>query len=178
MYKLSKDHVIVKIEEYVWYEKFATHLIDTQIQNWDSVNICLTGETSTFKSSLLKSLQRQCSTVNKYINIPLSAYLSLKTFKDSIETQFGSNARLPWNNLIIIDDLHLQSNLTTNLLEFLWVWISQNGYYNIKEAQFSSLGKLHTVMAHDLKFGNSNFDITSNRYLYQSLILYVAPISS
>jgi len=34
--------------------------------------------------------------------------------------------------ILIIDDVHLQANLTVNILEFLRTWCMSKGYYDIQ----------------------------------------------
>jgi len=52
----------------------------------------------------------------------MTAYLTLKKFKESIDLTFGEGNKIHKNNLIVIDDLHLQSNLNVDIIEFLRMW--------------------------------------------------------
>lgn len=85
----------------------------------------------------------------------MTAYLTLKKFKHSIDQTFGEGNKIHKNNLIVIDDLHLQSNLTTDIIEFLRMWKQNQGHYCVKTSKFKPLGSLNSLMAHDLKFGSS-----------------------
>lgn len=104
------DSIIIKSEEFLKYQKFIVQCLESQVQLGQNFNVTIsniTGETPTFKTSLLKSVIKECQQLNKVKQVPMTAYLTLKKFKDSIDQTFGEGNKIHKNNLIVIDDLHL-----------------------------------------------------------------------
>lgn len=86
------------------------------------------------------------------------------------------------DSIIFIDDLHLQSNLTVDVLEYLRMWNKNGGHYNVPAKSFDSLSNLKTLMTFDLKYGIQsmkslkNIDISQNRYTYYCHSIYIPPL--
>jgi hypothetical protein len=57
--------------------------------------------------------------------------------------------------ILIIDDLHLQSNLSINVLEFLRTWCISKGYYDVKSGIFKNIGDFGTLMAENSDYRRS-----------------------
>lgn len=55
----------------------------------------------------------------------------------------------------MIDDLHLQSNMKVNILEFLRTWCVSKGYYDIKRGFFKNIGEFGTIMAENSEYRNT-----------------------
>lgn len=89
----------------------------------------------------------------------MSSYLTLEKLKNEVENHYIPKRR---NQLepadkskkivFIIDDLHLQSNLKVNILEFLRTWCVSKGYYDIKRGFFKNIGDFGTIMAENSEY--------------------------
>lgn len=53
---IKLDSLIIKSEEFLRYEKFISNCLDSSLQMGSNFNVTLTGETPTFKTTLLKSI--------------------------------------------------------------------------------------------------------------------------
>lgn len=82
----------------------------------------------------------------------MSAFVSIEKIKETVE-QFYHNKRRNLlepkdkerNIVLLVEDVHLQSNLSVNILEFLRTWCMSKGYYDIQEGFFKGVGNFVTV---------------------------------
>ena len=49
--------------------------------------------------------------------------------------------------VIMIDDLHLQSNLKINIVEFMRTWTQSNGYFDVGAGFFKRITDFSIIMA-------------------------------
>ena len=70
--------------------------------------------------------------------LPMSCYMTLPKLKSEIRNFAGGVNRKSDDTLILIDDLHLQSNIKVDILDYLRMWSKNRGHYNIKEKSFDS----------------------------------------
>lgn len=68
----------------------------------------------------------------------MSAYTTIDKIKDNVERLFQMRRRNllePKDKerpiVLMIDDVHLQSNMSVNILEFLRTWCMSKGYYDL-----------------------------------------------
>ncbi len=68
----------------------------------------------------------------------MSAYVTIERIKETVEDFYvlkRRNLLVPKEKdrpiILIIEDVHLQSNLKVNILEFLRTWCMSKGYYDI-----------------------------------------------
>jgi len=79
--------------------------------------------------------------------------------------------------LIVIDDLHLQSNLSVNIIEFMRTWTRSNGYFDVGAGFFKRITDFAVIMAQ-----NSSYRVDKcktegrsplkNRFLYYTNTQY------
>ena len=112
----------------------------------------------------------------------MSCYLTLPKLKSEVANFAGGEKRKHDDRLILIDDLHLQSNINVDVLDYLRMWTVNGSYYNIKNKKSESLCNLKTLMTFDLKYGiqsmksMKNIDISQNRYTYYCHSVYIPPM--
>jgi hypothetical protein len=49
--------------------------------------------------------------------------------------------------IIMIDDLHMQSNLKVNLIEFIRTWTTAGGYFDVSAGYFKRITDFAVIMA-------------------------------
>lgn len=84
----------------------------------------------------------------------MSSYLTLGKLKQVVEKNYVAKRKkvfAPKNDgkkvIIMIDDLHLQSNLKLNVLEFIRTWTQSHGYFDVAAGYFKRIGDFSVVMA-------------------------------
>ena len=84
----------------------------------------------------------------------MSAYLSFEKLRSGIEKLYVAKRKKifePKNGhkkvVILIDDVHLQSNLKINLMEFLRSWTLSNGYFDVGAGFFKRITDFSVIMA-------------------------------
>ena len=70
----------------------------------------------------------------------------------------------------MIDDIHLQSNIKANLLEFIRTWCVSKGYYDFQKGMFKSIGEFGTIMAKNSEYKSPNGDFNSRFPFYASTL--------
>lgn len=114
--------------------------------------------------------------------LPMSCYMTLPKLKSQISSFAGGVNRKNDDTIILIDDMHLQSNINVNVLDYLRMWAKNRGHHNVPSKSFDSLCNLKTLMTFDLKYGlqsfkkEKNIDISKNRYTFYSHMIYIPPI--
>ena len=113
--------------------------------------------------------------------LPVSCYMTLPKLKSEIANFSGGINKKHNDSIILIDDIHLQSNLNIDILDYLRMWIKNRGHYNVQSKCFDSLGALKTIMTFDLKrilkvSKDRSIDISQNRYTYYWNSIYIPPI--
>ena len=84
----------------------------------------------------------------------MSAYLSFDRLRKVVESHYiakRKKAFVPKDEakkvLIMIDDLHLQSNLRINLVEFMRTWTAAGGYFDVSAGFFKKIADFSVIMA-------------------------------
>jgi hypothetical protein len=176
--KVDRENLIVMTDDYLKYYHFISFLL----KNSSSADFgwIIAGDTPTFKSTILKAISYKYGS-NK-LWLPMTSYLTLPNLKSEISNFAGGVKKKNDDSIILIDDLHLQSNLKVDVLEYLRMWVKNRGHYNVASKSFDSLSTLKTLMTFDIKYGLQslkqlkNIDITENRYTYYSHQIYIPPI--
>jgi hypothetical protein len=119
----------------------------------------LLGPSGTSKSVILSTFAQRNAQYYTSINIPMSAYLTIDKLKKAVESHYTAvrkNLYEPKEKekkvLLILDDLHLQSNLEINLLEFLRTWCISKGYFDTKKGYFKKIGDFGTISAQNSEY--------------------------
>lgn len=114
----------------------------------------LIGPASSAKTVILNTFYNKVEVSIKTISIPMSAYMTLDLFKETIETNYRykrQNTLTPKDVnaqiLLVIDDVHMQGNLKVNLLEFIRSWCFCGGYFSVKQGFFKKIGDFGCIMA-------------------------------
>ena len=176
--KMDKDNLIVLTDDYLKYSNFVSFLLKNST-NCD-FGLIIAGDTPTFKSTIMKSISNKHGS-NK-LWLPMSSYITLPHLKTELSNFAGGVMKKNDDCIIFVDDLHLQSNLKVDILEYFRMWTKNRGHYNVKSKTFDSLSNLKTVMTFDIKYGLQsskllkNIDISQNRYTYYSHSVYIPPI--
>jgi len=145
------------------------------------------GPSATSKTTALQTFAKKHRESYETLNIPMSAYLTFGKLKEAIEKHYFPKKRNllepkdPHKKIIlIIDDLHLHSNLQINVLEFFRSWCSCKGYYDMQEGLFKHLGDFGLMMGENCDYrrsycgvgGKTPLESQSNRFLFYSNTLY------
>jgi hypothetical protein len=56
--------------------------------------------------------------------------------------------------IIVIDDLNLDRNYNTNVMEFIRTWSNTGGYYDVKNGVFKNIGDFGCLMAENSNYRN------------------------
>jgi len=80
----------------------------------------IAGDTTTFKTTILKTISYKYA--SKKMWLPMSCYMTLSKLKAEIVNFAGGVNRKHDDTLILIDDLHLQSNIKVDILDYLRMW--------------------------------------------------------
>lgn len=78
----------------------------------------------------------------------------------------------------MIDDIHLQGNLKTNVLEFIRTWCVSKGYYDIDKGMFKNVGSFGTIMSENSDYRvnyckHENKAPVTSRFTFYANTLYV-----
>ena len=84
----------------------------------------------------------------------MSAYLSFDRVRQVVESYYVAKrkkAYVPKNEnkkiIIMIDDLHMQSNLKVNLIEYIRTWTTAGGYFDVSAGYFKRITDFAVIMA-------------------------------
>ena len=117
-------------------------------------HVLLVGNRSTMKSSAMAVFAKQFEAFYRPIRVPLSAHLTLARLRTHVESFYQSKAKntlypRDWkHNLLLIDDVHLHSNLEgLHLLEFLRMWSQTKGYFDPDHGAFKRVPELRMFFA-------------------------------
>jgi len=72
--------------------------------------------------------------------------------------------------LFIIDDLHLEDHLTSNISEFLRMWENYGGYYNIENGHFINIENLRVLCSRNPRMLKNKKNI--DRFTYYINTIY------
>jgi len=121
------------------------HIIGTGTRYEDNIldnkHVRLLGPSGSGKTFIMNSFLRRVHGEHKFqlIQVPMSSYVTIDRIKETVEAIYFSKRRNllePRDKerpvVLIIDDVHLQSNLNVNILEFIRTWCMSKGYYDIK----------------------------------------------
>ena len=127
----------------------------------DNKHLRLMGPSGSAKSFNINSYMKRVHGDSKFqiIQIPMSAYVTIDKIKNNVERLFQMKRRNllePKDKerpiVLIIDDVHLQANLSVNILEFLRTWCMSKGYYDISQGFFKGVGNFTTVCAENTDY--------------------------
>ena len=74
--------------------------------------------------------------------------------------------------VLMIDDVHLQQNMSVNILEFLRTWCMSKGYYDLQQGFFKGIGNFTTVCAENTDYRRSEQTKFPGRHPIQSRFLF------
>lgn len=109
--------------------------------NLDNKHFRALGPSGVGKSFAINTYLKRINGDSKFqiTQIPMSAYLTIERVKETVEQFYVYKRRnllepkdKERNIVLMIDDVHLQSNLKVNILEFLRTWCMSKGYYDIQ----------------------------------------------
>lgn len=116
----------------------------------------------------------------------MSAFVTVKRIQDTVEKLYFNKRRNllePRDKsrpiVLLIDDVHLQSNLNVNVMEFIRTWCMSKGYYDMEEGFFKGVGHFTTVCAENSDYRKSEQtkfpgrSPVSSRFLFYSNTLYL-----
>lgn len=145
-------------------------------------NIRLIGPQSSSKTVILNTFEKKLNPNLSSLSVPMTAYLTMDRLRYKIEEKYMNrrkNVLVPKDKgkkiLLIIDDIHLQRNLSVEVLEFIRAWTTCRGYFDVKAGFFKKVGEFGTLMAE-----NSGYGATSSkkdRFGFQTTTLYCEEIS-
>ena len=108
----------------------------------------------------------------------MSSYLTFDRLREVVEKRYVAKRKkifTPKDNkkkiVLMIDDLHLQSNMNTNLIEFLRSWTQANGYFDVGAGFFKRITDFSIIMAQNSAYRVDKCKLEgreplSNRFLY------------
>lgn len=117
-------------------------------------NFRVMGPQGTSKTVILHTFAQRAADRFDTIQIPMSAYLSFDRLRKVVESHYVAKRKkafVPKDEnkkvLIMIDDLHLQSNLRINLIEFMRTWTTAGGYFDVGAGFFKRIADFSVIMA-------------------------------
>lgn len=117
-------------------------------------NFRLLGPQGTSKSVILSTFVQRSVETMEAVNVPMSAYLSFERLRKVVESKYVARRKKRFEPrdenkkvAIVIDDVHLQSNLRLNLIEFIRTWTQSDGYFDVGAGYFKYIKDFCVVMA-------------------------------
>ena len=114
----------------------------------------MVGASATSKSTALHTFAKKFTDEYITVIVPMSSYLTLDKLKKTVEKNYIAQRRNQLEPIdakkkvvLLIDDLHLQTNLRLNVLEFIRTWCVSKGYYDIQKGFFKNIGEFATISA-------------------------------
>jgi hypothetical protein len=116
--------------------------------------------------------------------VPMSGHLSFDRLRHVVEKQYVAKRKKifsPKNPtkkvVIMIDDLHLQSNLRINIVEFMRSWCTTNGYFDVGAGFFKRIADFSVIMAQNSSYRVDKCKLEGrerlrNRFLYYTNTQY------
>ena len=112
------------------------------------------GPSGSGKSFVVNTFLKKINGDSKFslFQIPMSSYVTIERIKETVEGFYilkRRNLLIPKDKersiVLLVEDVHLQSNLKVNILEFLRTWCMSKGYYDIDQGFFKGVGHFTTV---------------------------------
>ena len=117
-------------------------------------NFRVIGPQGTSKTVILHTFAQRQAEKFDTIQVPMSAYLTFDRLRAVIESNYiakRKKAYVPKDEnkkiIIMIDDLHLQSNLKVNIVEFMRTWTKSGGYFDVTAGFFKRITDFSIIMA-------------------------------
>lgn len=119
------------------------------------------GPSSVGKSFAVNCFLKKVNGDSKFqiAQIPMSAFVTIERIKATMEQFYHCKRRnllepkdKERNIVLLVEDVHLQSNLTVNILEFLRTWCMSKGYYDIQQGFFKGVGNFVTVTTENTEY--------------------------
>lgn len=141
-------------------------------------NFRVLGPQGTSKTVILNTFIHRQQEQFDSIMIPMSGHLSFERLKQVVEKQYVAKRKkifTPKNPskkiVIMIDDLHLQSNLNINIVEFMRTWTASNGYFDVGAGFFKRIADFSIIMAQNSSYRVDKCKLDGreplkNRFLY------------
>lgn len=133
------------MEQLTFYLKFDSEL---------NKNFRVLGPQGSSKSVILNTFIHRSQDQFDSIMVPMSSYLSFDRLRKVVERQYVAKRKkifTPKNEakkvVIMVDDLHLQSNLKINIVEFMRTWCQSNGYFDVGAGFFKRITDFSIIMA-------------------------------
>ena len=168
----QSQHIIVSSQEIAQ----GMLMFDTLLEN-KTFHIMFEGKDATHKTTVLSSISKKQKQKWRSIWIPLTVTTSIdkwrkvyeKFFKTS-ENRFIMTPLDSMKPLFIIDDLHLEDHLTSNISEFLRMWENYGGYYNIENGHFINIENLRVLCSRNPRMLKNKKNI--DRFTYYINTIY------
>ena len=84
----------------------------------------------------------------------MSSYLSFDRLRTVVEKKYVAKRKKIFTPkdenkkiVIMIDDVHLQSNMNINIVEFMRTWTQSNGYFDVAAGYFKRIADFSIIMA-------------------------------
>lgn len=122
-------------------------------------NFRVLGPQGTSKSVILNTFIHRSQEQFDSIMVPMSGHLSFDRLREVVEKRYVAKRKkifTPKNPakkvVIMIDDLHLQSNLRINIVEFMRTWTQSNGYFDVGAGFFKRIADFSVIMAQNSSY--------------------------
>ena len=142
-------------------------------------NFRILGPQGTSKSVILHTFVHRSQEQFDSIIVPMSSYLSFESLRKVIEKQYVAKRKKifsPKNEnkkiIIMIDDLHLQSNLNINIVEFMRTWTQSNGYFDVGAGFFKRIGDFSIIMAQNSSYRVDKCKLEGRQPLKNRFLFY------
>lgn len=148
-------------------------------------NFRVVGPQGTHKTVLLQTFLQRSQDKLDPITVPMSSYLTFDRLRKVVEGKYVALRKkkfVPKQDnkkvCLIIDDIHLQTNLKFNLIEFIRTWCMSNGYFDVGASQFKFIQDFCVVMAESSDYRRTRCQLEgrkplSNRFLFYSNTQYI-----
>lgn len=109
----------------------------------------------------------------------MSSHLSIDRLRINIEKLYVAKRKkifVPKNSdkkiIIMIDDLHLQSNMNLNVVEFMRTWTQSNGYFDVGAGFFKRITDFSVVMAQNSNYRVEKCKVKGRKPLDNRMLFY------
>ena len=149
---------------------------------WDgelNKNFRVMGPQGTSKSVILNTFVQRSQEQYDSVLVPISSYLSFERIRKVVEKLYIAKRKkifVPKNEgkkvVIVVDDLHLQSNLRLNLAEFLRTWTQSNGYFDVGAGFFKRIADFAVIMAENSAYRVDKCKVADRSPLKSRFLFY------
>ena len=154
----------------------AYHLMDHLLTN--DTNFILFGKAATQKTTILNTFARKNEETLRCIKIPMTAFLSVQKLQGKVEQYYTHKRKnrmqeMDWKkNVFMIDDVHLQTNLSNDIVGFFDNWSTIRGFYDFKAGLFKHVNEVRSIMAMTQGYKEADRMHKDYRGVYYSTTMY------